>query len=126
MRCFRGASSGFSFLSERLGVSFWAVGLSFSYPTPPSPSIYKNIWNQQLAGYDRRNSLQNIHNKDLISQNPESMGLMGRFLTASAFVDIAPSTPSAGTMMERIGGRAQGQMSQGGVEKAGLATSSRG
>jgi len=53
------------------------------------------------------------------------MGLTGRFLTASVVSDIAASTSSAGTMMERIGGRAQGQMSQGAaVEKRGLAISS--
>jgi len=33
-------------------------------------------------------------------------------LNASVFASIAASTSSAGTMMERIGGRAQGQMSQ--------------
>jgi hypothetical protein len=44
------------------------------------------------------------------------MGLTGGFLTASVLADIAASTSSAGTMMERIGGRAQGQMSQGRVE----------
>lgn len=47
------------------------------------------------------------------------MGLTGRFLTASVLADIAASTSSAGTMMERIGGRAQGQMSRGGCGKSG-------
>ena len=40
------------------------------------------------------------------------MELTGRFLTAGVFADIAASTSSAGTMMERIEGGAQGQMSQ--------------
>jgi len=40
------------------------------------------------------------------------MGLMGRLLTAGVLPDIAASTFSAGTMMERIEGRAQAQMSQ--------------
>jgi hypothetical protein len=57
--------------------------------------------------------LQNIHNKNFISQNLENMGLTGRFLTSNALSDIAGSTSSAGTMMERNGGGAQGQMSQG-------------
>ena len=47
------------------------------------------------------------------------MGLTGRFLTGSVLVAIAGCTASAGTMMERIGGCAQGQMSQGGCGKAG-------
>jgi hypothetical protein len=80
----------------------------------------QNIWNQQLTDFDRRNSSQNLHNKDLTSQNLESMGLTGRFLTASVLADIAASTSSAGTMMERIEGRAQGQMSQGGCGKGNL------
>src|ERR1700758_99087 len=33
---------------------------------PPPPSILQNIWNQQLADFDRRNSSQNLHNKYLI------------------------------------------------------------
>jgi Spy/CpxP family protein refolding chaperone len=57
--------------------------------------------------------LQNLHNKDLIGQNLEGMGLTGRFLTASALADVAAPTSSGGTIMERNGGWAQGQMSQG-------------
>src|SRR5258708_5416490 len=69
---------------ERLGVPFWAVSLSFSYPTPLPPPILQNIYNQQLTDFDRRNSSQNLHNKDFKSQNLESMGLTGQFLVASA------------------------------------------
>lgn len=42
---------------------------------PPPPPICQNIWNQRLAGFERRNSLQNLHNKELESQNLESMRL---------------------------------------------------
>jgi hypothetical protein len=56
--------------------------------------------------------LQNLHNKDLISQNLENMDLRADF-DRERPADIAGSTPSAGTMMERNGGGAQGQMSQG-------------
>ena len=40
------------------------------------------------------------------------MGLAGRFLASSTIVDIAACTAFAGTMMKRIGGCTQGQMSQ--------------
>jgi hypothetical protein len=94
---------------ERLGVPFWAVSLSFS--TPPRLDFLKYL-ESALTDSERQNSSQNLHNKDLTSQNLESMGLMGRFLTASVLADIAASTSSAWAMMERIGGRAQGQMSR--------------
>jgi len=54
------------------------------------------------------------------------MGLTGRFLTVSVPVEIAASTSSAGTMMERIGRCAQGQMSQGDCGKVGPTISSWG
>jgi hypothetical protein len=53
------------------------------------------------------------------------MGLTGRFLTASVLADIAASTASAGTMMERIGGRAQGQMPQGPLDFSEVAVASK-
>ena len=60
--------------------------------------------------------MQNIHNKDLIIQNLESIGLTGQSLTANVLADIAGSASSAGAMMERIRGCGQGRMSQGTVE----------
>jgi hypothetical protein len=68
-------------LDPRLGVPFWTVSLSFGYLPPPPRIFCQNNWNQQLTDYDLRNSSQNLHNKDLISQNLEGMGLTGRFLT---------------------------------------------
>jgi hypothetical protein len=56
--------------------------------------------------------LQNLHNKDLISQNLESMGLTGRFLTASALTDIAASTSSGGTSVNVLGGSIPGKSSK--------------
>jgi hypothetical protein len=56
------------------------VSLSFSYPTPPPPSIFRII---MLA----RNSPQNRHNKGLRGQNPDSTGLTGQFLAGSVLVE---------------------------------------
>jgi len=53
------------------------------------------------------------------------MGLTWRFLAASVHADIAACTASAGTMMERIGGCAQGQMSQRGGGNLWTETSGR-
>ncbi|MGB8969079.1 MAG: hypothetical protein WCC16_09775, partial [Candidatus Sulfotelmatobacter sp.] len=66
------------------------------------PSIPQNIWNQQLADNGLRISFQNIHNKDLIDQNLESIGLTGGFSTAGVLADITVPASSAGTMMQWI------------------------
>ena len=51
----------------------------------------------------QKNPAQNLHNKDLRSQNLESMGLRGRFLAASALADIAASTPLPGQSCSKLG-----------------------
>ena len=75
---------------SRVGVPFWAVSLSFSYLPLPPRIFCQNIWNQQLTDFDPRNSSQNLHNKELISQNLESMGVRGR--PGAPLADIAAST----------------------------------
>ena len=52
--------------------------------------------------------------KWIIPQNLESIGLTGRFSRPDALAGLAACAASAETMMERIEGCAQGQMSQGG------------
>ena len=48
----------------------------------------------------QKNAAQNLHNKDLISQNLDSMRLTGRFLSGGVPVAIAMRTSFAGTILE--------------------------
>jgi len=116
LRCVRSASTSDLWVSDEnkvgpacfplLELAWYVYWLT---TPPPSPLFFRISRIMDLA----RNSSQNWHNKGLRGQNLERKGVTGGFSGRGLRFVSAGCTASAGTILKRSVGCAQGQMSQG-------------